>query len=644
MSIRKLAAFAVAVTFLLACKTPASNVAALKDDTNPPVAAAQAGLDQTFQRLGIRFVQVPKIDVDVENTTSYASKIALVRSATSSIDIAYFLYGDDYAGSYLAKELLAKAASGVKVRMMVDAKTTLKHRTFFKMLVEKGGGNLAVSYFRPVPQVILDDFKKLGLDAGEFVGALAAMDTAAVAKQIEASPVLRQHAALMKEVKTLVRLISQPGQPEVPNDKTIAEGLALVANLGPLDAIDKLTDQRVSSALARVKEAHRQIQLSASGKDWFDLTKWTHHKLLLIDGQRFQGGGRNLEDAYHWEKDHVVRVADNKSKYVFMDVDFVVDSEEIGRDALATYDKYLEGSCYAEPPLPATCASQIPMGREAGGGGADVEKAHAEMLAKAKRYEDAKDYQRTYEPIHKGVHSESNVRVAYAENTMLPGNTGRKLITEEPSQHNAALVAMIDALPAGQDVLIQNAYVYLPAGLQVSLIRALKRGVNVTILSNSPESSDLGYIAQAARLQYREFLKLSAQSPGKIEIYEYLTEESLHAKVEVIGGRYLVVGSINADPRCEYLDTNNGVIIDSTALASRYKQWNAELRQKLLTRNPPLLRRVDDARIAQEDANQTPDGVTKIHRNFKPLAEKTFQDDAAGASARSFLQSVFLQY
>ncbi|EQD39672.1 phospholipase domain protein, partial [mine drainage metagenome] len=42
---------------------------------------------------------------------------------------------------------------------------------------------------------------------------------------------------------------------------------------------------------------------------------------------------------------------------------------------------------------------------------------------------------------------------------------------------------------------------------------------------------------------------------------------SLHAKSFVIDGRIAVIGSHNFDPRSDHYNTENGVVIDDTALA-----------------------------------------------------------------------------
>lgn len=667
--------FAFSALALASCKSPTGGsgvkddgelaptgegAAAQATDQGAPAdaAAVNAALEQKLAAIGITFDPVSTISVDVENTTAFANKLAFVATAQKSVDLQYFLYGSDFAGSQLGKLLVDKAQAGVKVRLLVDAKTTMKERLFFKTLVAKGNGNFEVTYFRPIPQVIFDDFVKIGIDPKKFAGALTSGDKASLMAQIAASNVMKNNPALAAEVTKLVATISQPGEGDVPSSADIAAAQQVSQSAGgdPAAAMDALMVLKITKLLGAAKQAAASLNLKAKGKDWFDISKWTHHKLLIVDGTKFQGGGRNLEDAYHWEKDHQIRKEDKLEKYVFMDVDYYLDDAKTAAKALETYNQYLDASCYADPPLPASCVSGIPMAKETAASGAEMEKEWEDIVKRAQRRADTANYVRTYEPVHKGIFSSSNgVRVAYAENRMFPGNSNKKLLTEEPSRHNAALAMMIDSVDSGGEVVFQNAYFYLPSQIQVAVTNALKRGVNIVIQSNSPESSDLGYIAQAARLQYKNMLEISANAPGKLRIFEYLTEESLHAKVEIIGDRYMFVGSINADPRCEFLDSNNGVIIDSPEIVGKYKTWLAALRDTLVakvvpvtrkgkTADSPLLREVDMARIMQEEATPTTDKVTIIHRKFAPIAKKTFEDGPEGDSARNFLQSLFIQY
>lgn len=70
-------------------------------------------------------------------------------------------------------------------------------------------------------------------------------------------------------------------------------------------------------------------------KDLDHFTDYTHHKLLLVDGQNFQLGGRNIEDSYHVAKpNHTLT-----TKYLFMDTDAVVKLNRPSQKMLNSFDR-----------------------------------------------------------------------------------------------------------------------------------------------------------------------------------------------------------------------------------------------------------------------------------------------------------------
>lgn len=72
-------------------------------------------------------------------------------------------------------------------------------------------------------------------------------------------------------------------------------------------------------------------------QEWDHLTDNVHHKLLISDGQRFQLGGRNIEDSYHMKS----RVS-GTGKYIFMDTDFYGTTAPGGaRDLEGAFDRIL---------------------------------------------------------------------------------------------------------------------------------------------------------------------------------------------------------------------------------------------------------------------------------------------------------------
>lgn len=118
----------------------------------------------------------------------------------------------------------------------------------------------------------------------------------------------------------------------------------------------------------------------------------------------------------------------------------------------------------------------------------------------------------------------------------------------------AAFIREIDA--AKVSVEIQNPYVLPTKEMKQAIKRALKRGVRVTIITNSLKSIDIG-LTQSAYLNLRpRLLKWGA------EIYEFIHSQTLHSKIAIFDGRRVVVGSFNLDPRSAKLNSEDFVVTD----------------------------------------------------------------------------------
>jgi phosphatidylserine/phosphatidylglycerophosphate/cardiolipin synthase-like enzyme len=95
--------------------------------------------------------------------------------------------------------------------------------------------------------------------------------------------------------------------------------------------------------------------------------------------------------------------------------------------------------------------------------------------------------------------------------------------------------------------------------------------VDVVVLTNSPETTDLSVINLVGRYALKAFADHALQGRradrgARFVYYEYLKEpgggpgRSLHSKVMVLGPD-LFIGSANADVRSYVLDSNNGLYI-----------------------------------------------------------------------------------
>lgn len=140
-----------------------------------------------------------------------------------------------------------------------------------------------------------------------------------------------------------------------------------------------------------------------------------------------------------------------------------------------------------------------------------------------------------------------------------------------------------------KEVIIISPY-FVPGKSGVeSLIKLKERGIDVSILTNSLASTDVGAVHAGYSRYRRDLLRAG------IEIYEMnkktVREErrmkrghggsskaSLHAKTFVLDRKWIFIGSLNLDPRSVYENTEIGVVLESREVAENMaRKFNANI-------------------------------------------------------------------
>lgn len=111
---------------------------------------------------------------------------------------------------------------------------------------------------------------------------------------------------------------------------------------------------------------------------------------------------------------------------------------------------------------------------------------------------------------------------------------------------------------AHHEVVLANAYFFPGQRLRRALVLAARRGVRVRLLLQGQYEYFLPY--RAARQLYGQLMKAG------VEIYEYHAS-FLHAKVAVVDGKWLTVGSSNLDPFSLLLAREANVVAHHPELA-----------------------------------------------------------------------------
>jgi putative cardiolipin synthase len=150
----------------------------------------------------------------------------------------------------------------------------------------------------------------------------------------------------------------------------------------------------------------------------------------------------------------------------------------------------------------------------------------------------------------------------------------RKLVGRSTSYTSEYLRDMVSA--ASDEIIIISPY-FVPQKQGVDFLGSLAAsGVRVVIVTNSLASTNHSSV-HAVYARYRKPLLRAG-----VELYELRPQSSqpvlqdsaevshltLHSKVAVVDGRRAFVGSFNLDPRSLYLNTEMGVVVESTGLAT----------------------------------------------------------------------------
>jgi putative cardiolipin synthase len=284
------------------------------------------------------------------------------------------------------------------------------------------------------------------------------------------------------------------------------------------------------------------------------LNRRMHNKLWIADNAAALVGGRNLGDAYFQ--------TDPQSSFADLDV---LAAGAVVRDISLSFDEYWN----SEWSVPiAAFPGERPKTE-------DLNRVLTDMAARAGRFRDT-DYARN-------LRNSSLARDLHAGNLPLIV-ADAKAIYDAPAKLDAATApAPISPLfrnmieGAQHEVILISPYL-IPSARGMEVLTGLAgRGVRVRVLTNSLASTDVA-VVHAGYARHRP--KLLA---GGVEVHERrptATESatarrglssgaSLHAKAIVVDRKWVLIGSMNLDPRSRESNTEIGVLVESEALGKQ---------------------------------------------------------------------------
>lgn len=315
------------------------------------------------------------------NDEAFLSKLSMVESAESSIDLAYYIFADDYTSSAFATALIDAARRGIRVRMLLDYSSTYAHLDRFSMMQtegNKGSGSLQVRFYNRPTRNIVMDAAFLSLRCSE----INVVDDCSDAKmdEIEArfeaeiidgrpaaeigisnldlygsgtflSGLYSKHAELMALAIMQGREISETdagGSAISPEHLPALLKLAKIYWRARTGNLFQRVTARIQLAIISIRAGEfvdplyefvsqnlpiERQALEESLRDWEYITDYLHQKLLLVDGTKIQLGGRNIEDTYHLRQDQLA------AGLKFMDTDVRIDAVSGGRSVESAFER-----------------------------------------------------------------------------------------------------------------------------------------------------------------------------------------------------------------------------------------------------------------------------------------------------------------
>ncbi|MCB0508959.1 MAG: phosphatidylserine/phosphatidylglycerophosphate/cardiolipin synthase family protein [Bacteroidetes bacterium] len=135
-----------------------------------------------------------------------------------------------------------------------------------------------------------------------------------------------------------------------------------------------------------------------------------------------------------------------------------------------------------------------------------------------------------------------------------------------PKSKRIAHAILTTLQQANKSIIVVSPYLIPPIPFMKTLKKASKRGVDIMLMSNSPQISDAPIIAAAYMNDRRKYLK------HKMRIFEYNGNKMLHDKLFLIDDSIAIVGSYNFDNISYRMNSENIAIIKDTNFGKKILQ------------------------------------------------------------------------
>lgn len=296
-----------------------------------------------------------------------------------------------------------------------------------------------------------------------------------------------------------------------------------------------------------------------------------HDKTFIVDGKLAITGGRNMAAEYF----------DYNQQYNFRDRDALLLGAVV-QNMEASFNQFWASPLSA--PVEALYDGLGIIQKHVSVKDAEIQKIYANLHAYAENQENFSPENRkaileTPQAFLKLAEQIVWTDIEFISDT--PGKNKQKYLLGGGGKTTEKLAQLVEN--AQQQIVIQSPYLVMSAAAKKLFKKAIQRGVKVRINTNSLASTDNIQAFSGYRNQRDILTKMG------VEIFEYkpdpqvkqhLLREALaanekppvfaiHAKTMVVDGETVYIGTFNFDPRSQNLNTEVGVIVRDTALASQ---------------------------------------------------------------------------
>jgi cardiolipin synthase C len=302
--------------------------------------------------------------------------------------------------------------------------------------------------------------------------------------------------------------------------------------------------------LERVFDFAKNLQLAS-------LIASEHDKIIHVDGEWTLTGGRNIAEAYFTPA--------RRAGHQFLDTDVLIRSTEVARQIQTAFERPYAS---ADPKV----AIAMESGRRV-----IVERARAHMDGWLRGYtvdpSDDSDLQEMEQRWQEQLEARPELRNALSSFELSGTFSARVRVIDSHARVDADVGELTQAVlqlaaTARQEVVLISPYFVLDESFTSVLANAARRGVRITVLTNSPGSSD-NTLSQALFLE--QWPTLLARIPN-MKLYVVGGNDTLHDKVILFDDTLSMVGTYNLDPTARRMNSELMVGFWSKTLNQHFRR------------------------------------------------------------------------